>query len=194
MTELILREWQTLHLERCRRFRNNYFWDNALQKLTPKDGRGYYFPMFSYKLQYTLLGPNNKCGVGVPIVAQWKRIWLVSMRMRVPSLSGLMFWRCSELWRWTDWEKAAIGQAVKCSLWGSLSREVRENKRQSYIWTFSSPLTGWSRKTLHFLWNKLVEGRSGTKSDILMDASSLGGNRQRGRMWTPIPTIQPEFV
>ena len=37
---------------------------------------------------------------GVPIVAQWKRIWLVSMRMWVPSLatiSGLRIHCCREL-------------------------------------------------------------------------------------------------
>ena len=39
--------------------------------------------------------------VGVPLVAQWKQIWLVSTRMRVQSLalfSGLRIWRCCELW------------------------------------------------------------------------------------------------
>ena len=39
--------------------------------------------------------------LGVPIVVQWKRIWLVSMRMQVWSLallSGLGIWHCSELW------------------------------------------------------------------------------------------------
>ena len=38
---------------------------------------------------------------GVPIVAQWYRSQLVSMRMRVwslASLSGLKIWRCHELW------------------------------------------------------------------------------------------------
>ena len=39
--------------------------------------------------------------LGVPIVAQWKQIQLVSMRMWLPSLTslrGLRIWRCSELW------------------------------------------------------------------------------------------------
>ena len=35
---------------------------------------------------------------GVPNVAQWKRIWLVSIRMWVESLSGLGIQRCHELW------------------------------------------------------------------------------------------------
>ena len=37
----------------------------------------------------------------VPIVAQWKQIQLVSMRIQVRSLallSGLRIWRCCELW------------------------------------------------------------------------------------------------
>ena len=38
---------------------------------------------------------------GVPVVAQWQRIWLESMRTRVwslPFLSGLRIWHCHELW------------------------------------------------------------------------------------------------
>ena len=38
---------------------------------------------------------------GVPAVAQWKQIWLASMRTQVwslASLSGLRIWRCYELW------------------------------------------------------------------------------------------------
>ena len=40
---------------------------------------------------------------GVPVVAQWKRIWPVSMRMQVwslASISGLRIWCCHELWYW----------------------------------------------------------------------------------------------
>ena len=39
--------------------------------------------------------------IGVPVVAQWKRIAPVSMRMWVQSLallSALGIWRCHELW------------------------------------------------------------------------------------------------
>ena len=38
---------------------------------------------------------------GVPIVAQWKRVWLVSTGTQVQSLallSGLWIWYCHELW------------------------------------------------------------------------------------------------
>ena len=38
---------------------------------------------------------------GFPVVAQWKRVQLVSMRMQVwslASLSGLGIWHCCELW------------------------------------------------------------------------------------------------
>ena len=39
--------------------------------------------------------------MGVPVVVQWKRIWLVSIRMQVRSLtllSGLRIRRCHDLW------------------------------------------------------------------------------------------------
>ena len=42
--------------------------------------------------------PTNKRGWGVPVVAQWKRIWLIFMRMWVQSLaslSGLRIQACS---------------------------------------------------------------------------------------------------
>ena len=38
---------------------------------------------------------------GVPVMAQWKWIWLVSVRMQVrslASLSGFRIWHCCELW------------------------------------------------------------------------------------------------
>ena len=69
-----------------------------------------------FKLPYPLLLPSGKIGrfsslpkshcylklePGVPIVAQWKQIWLASMRTEVWSLawfSGLRIWHCLELW------------------------------------------------------------------------------------------------
>ena len=39
--------------------------------------------------------------LGVPVVAQWKRIWLGSMRTQVPYLpllSWIRIWRCHDLW------------------------------------------------------------------------------------------------
>ena len=45
--------------------------------------------------------PENQIIRGVPVVAQRKLIWLVSMRMRVQSLAllnGLRIQRCCELW------------------------------------------------------------------------------------------------
>ena len=45
--------------------------------------------------------PFKKSQSGVPVMAQWKRIPLVSMRMWVPSLtllSGLRIWHSCELW------------------------------------------------------------------------------------------------
>ena len=43
----------------------------------------------------------SKIGIGVPMMVQWKRIRLGTMRFRVPSLTllnGLKIWRCPELW------------------------------------------------------------------------------------------------
>ena len=58
--------------------------------------------------------------LGVPIVAQWKRIWLVSTRAQVRSLawiSGLRIWHCCELrYRWQRW----LGLALLW-LWGRLA-------------------------------------------------------------------------
>ena len=52
-------------------------------------------------LKFSLLGQDLYLQ-GVPIVVQWKRIWLVSRRMRVwslISLGGLEIQHCCELWR-----------------------------------------------------------------------------------------------
>ena len=52
------------------------------------------------KMLYILWIKNSNKG-GVPVVAQWKRIWLGTMRLRVQSLvllSGLRIWHCQELW------------------------------------------------------------------------------------------------
>ena len=59
---------------------------------------------------------------GVPIVAQWKQIQLVSMTMRVQSLaslSGLEIWHCRELWyrlqtRLRSCVAVAVVQAGSC--------------------------------------------------------------------------------
>ena len=53
----------------------------------------------------------------VPKVAQQKKIWLASMRMRVPSLawlSGLRIQLCCELWYVTD--KARIPSCCGCGV------------------------------------------------------------------------------
>ena len=49
------------------------------------------------KIFYTKLSKNS----WVPVVAQWKRIWLGTMRLQVlplASLSGLRIQHCGELW------------------------------------------------------------------------------------------------
>ena len=54
--------------------------------------------------------------LGVPVVAQWKQIRLLSMRMRVQSLallSGLRIQHCCELWcRSQMWLRSGIAVAV----------------------------------------------------------------------------------
>ena len=54
--------------------------------------------------------------VGFPVVAQQKRIQLVSMRMLVRSLallSGLSIWRCHELWCSSQtWLRSSVAMAV----------------------------------------------------------------------------------
>ena len=52
----------------------------------------------------------------VPVVAQWKRIWLGNMRLWVWSLallSGLRIWRCYELWcRSPTWLRSGTAVTV----------------------------------------------------------------------------------
>ena len=67
------------------------------------------FSSFAVYLKMELL-------VGVPIMAQRKRIWLVSIRMQVQSLaslSGLRLQHCPELWcRSQVWLRSGIAVAV----------------------------------------------------------------------------------
>ena len=53
---------------------------------------------------------------GVPVVAQWERIQLVSMMMQVgslASLSGLRIWHCCDLWcRLKLWLGSDVAVAV----------------------------------------------------------------------------------
>ena len=56
---------------------------------------------FKYKVFSSTFLFENQCFFGVLFVAQWKRIWLVSMRVQVwslGSLSGLRIWHCHKLW------------------------------------------------------------------------------------------------
>ena len=58
----------------------------------------------------------KKKKVGVPVVAQQKRIQLGTMRLRVQSLaslSGLRIWHCHELWcRLQMWLRSCVAVAV----------------------------------------------------------------------------------
>ena len=51
--------------------------------------------------QHSSMLPLQIVPLGVPVVAQRQRVWLVPMRMRVQSLAllrGLGIWCCSDLW------------------------------------------------------------------------------------------------
>ena len=57
---------------------------------------------FEFLYEICLLNLKNKNTPGVPVVAHWKRIQLVYLRTRVPSLASLSesgIWHCRELWR-----------------------------------------------------------------------------------------------
>ena len=58
----------------------------------------------------------EKCGSGVPVLAQRKWIWLGTMRLQVhslASLSRLRIWRCGELWYRSEmWLGCGIAVAV----------------------------------------------------------------------------------
>ena len=58
---------------------------------------------------------------GVPILAQWKRIWLGSMRTHIrtlASLSGLRIWCCRELWSQMQlWYCCGCGVGWQLQLW-----------------------------------------------------------------------------
>ena len=52
-----------------------------------------------------LVYKNSTCFYRIPIVAQWKQIWLASMRTQIQSLdllSGLRMLHCHELWCWSQ--------------------------------------------------------------------------------------------
>ena len=59
---------------------------------------------------------GRKQGRGVPVMAQRKQIWLVSMKTWVrslASLSGLRIWRCLELWcRLQTWLGSGVAVAL----------------------------------------------------------------------------------
>ena len=57
------------------------------------------------------------CGfLGVPIVLQWKRIQLGTVRLWIQSLSllsGLRIWHCRELWYWSQMQlRSGVAVAV----------------------------------------------------------------------------------
>ena len=63
--------------------------------------------------------PVKKSQIGVPYVAQWKQIWLGTMRLWVQSLasfSGLRIWQCHELWCTSQmWPRSGVTVAVAVS-------------------------------------------------------------------------------
>ena len=93
--------------------------------------------------------------VGVPILAKWKRIWLGTMRLWVPSLaslSGLRIWCCREcgvgcklvsdlalLWLWRG--LAAVvpirSLAWKLPYVASVALKSKKKKRVTYIYIYT---------------------------------------------------------
>ena len=74
--------------------------------------------------------------LGVPVVAQQKRIWLASMRMQVWSLalfSSLRIWHCHELrcsWQMWLWCQVALAVAWAPRLGSSMGRFDSKRKKQ----------------------------------------------------------------
>ena len=74
--------------------------------------------------------------MGVPIVAQGKWIWLVSMRMQVgslASLSGLMIWYCYELWCRSQ---THLGSGVAVAVAGSYSSDSTSSPLRECVSSF----------------------------------------------------------
>ena len=73
-------------------------WWSVWEKNLKENGRVY---MYNWITWLSSRQDHNLVDQGVPAVAQWKGIWLVSMRMWVQLLallSGSGIWRCCELW------------------------------------------------------------------------------------------------
>ena len=79
--------------------------------------------------------------LGVPVAAQWKPVWLVSMRTQVHSLSGLRIWHCYEQMQHGSGGVVAVSrQAAVTPIW-PLAWEppyapgvaLKRQKRQKYI-------------------------------------------------------------
>ena len=65
---------------------------------------------------------------GVPVVAQWKRTWLVTVRTEIQSLalvSGLRIWRCHEMCC-RSWARLGSGVAVAVVCAGGYSSDSWE--------------------------------------------------------------------
>ena len=71
---------------------------------------------FFYQHQCIVDVVNEKEVIGVPVVAQWKRIRLGRMRLWVRSLAlliGLTIWCCCQLWcRWQTQLGSGIAMAL----------------------------------------------------------------------------------
>ena len=100
-----------------------------------------YHTLFNKSLtdEETMAQRKIKHGQGVPIVAQWKRILLGTMRLdSIPGLSRLRILCCHELWcRWQTWHGSCIAVAVAVTVAGSYSSNSAPSLRTSICRTCS---------------------------------------------------------
>ena len=114
------------------------------------------FPLRGFEIKVILASHKNKTKqnkknhIGVPIVAQWKQIRIVSMRMQVWSLALLMWWSGTAMWcrlqmRRQFWVASAVAQSSSwCSsstpglgtsiCWKCGPEKQKQNCKVSILW------------------------------------------------------------
>ena len=102
---------------------------SIIHSANEKNMQAYYGLTWKELHGFLLMCLVNVTCAGVPVVAQWKQIQVVSMRMRIqslPSFSGLGIRRCHELWCRSQTQlgshiAVAVAQASRCSWDSTLS-------------------------------------------------------------------------
>ena len=90
---------------------------------------------------YSVISPFKNIDSGVPVVAQWKRIWLVSRKIQVQSLAslgGLRIQRCIELWcRW----QIRLGALIAGAMAGAVAGAVAGSCSSGWALAWEPPCT-----------------------------------------------------